>query len=413
MKYFSHLNTAVHILGEYKGEQPFDIFIKQFFSQHKKYGSKDRKSISQLCYAFFRLGKALPALPVEERIITGLWLCLQEPNEVLQQLKPEWNEKAGWPLERKMDHVETSIADCRFTIADVFPWQQAMSEGIDPTLFNTSFFVQPGLFLRLRPGNEMTVKNKLEKAGISFTMLSPSCLALPNATRLEGIIETDKEAVIQDYSSQRVGELLVDSRESIVAGNPPIRQYVNSPIKVWDCCAASGGKSIMAYDLLPSIELTVSDVRSSILKNLEKRFAVAGIKNYHSFVADLSQPTIDSGPTPDSRLPTPDLLIADVPCTGSGTWSRTPEQLFYFDAAAIDRYSALQKKIIDNVVPRLQPGARLLYITCSVFKKENEEMVQYIQEKHGLTLIKSELLKGYEQKADTLFAALFTTSSRQ
>jgi 16S rRNA (cytosine967-C5)-methyltransferase len=399
MKYFSHLNTAVRILGEYKGEQPFDIFIKQFFSQHKKYGSKDRKSISQLCYAFFRLGKALPALPVEERIITGLWLCSQEPNEVLQQLKPEWNEKAGWPAIQK-------IADSRLTIDDVFPWQQAMSEGIDQTLFNTSFFVQPHLFLRLRPGNEMTVKDKLEKAGISFTMLSPSCLALPNATRLDGIIETDKEAVIQDYSSQRVGELLVGSRESIVAGNPPIRQSVNSPIKVWDCCAASGGKSIMAFDLLQPIELTVSDVRISILKNLEKRFAVAGIQKYKSFVADLTEPTIDSGPTPD-------LLIADVPCTGSGTWSRTPEQLFYFDAAAIDRYSALQKKIINNVAPRLQSGARLLYITCSVFKKENEEMVQYIQEKHSLSLIKSELLKGYEQKADTLFAALFTTSLRQ
>ena len=44
----------------------------------------------------------------------------------------------------------------------------------------------------------------------------------------------------------------------------------------------------MAYDINPTIKLTVSDKRKSILKNKNQRFATAGIKNYHSFVADLS-----------------------------------------------------------------------------------------------------------------------------
>jgi 16S rRNA (cytosine967-C5)-methyltransferase len=54
----------------------------------------------------------------------------------------------------------------------------------------------------------------------------------------------------------------------------------------------------------------------------------------------------------------------------------------------------------------LKPGGSLLYITCSVFKKENEEMVEYINEKFHLQLVKMELLRGYELKADTMFAAL-------
>ena len=59
------------------------------------------------------------------------------------------------------------------------------------------------------------------------------------------------------------------------------------------------------------------------------------------------------------------------------------------------------------MAPLLLPGGAFLYITCSVFKKENEEVVQYIQQ-NGLILQHMELLKGYDQKADTLFAALFT-----
>ena len=50
----------------------------------------------------------------------------------------------------------------------------------------------------------------------------------------------------------------------------------------------------------------------------------------------------------------------------------------------------------------------MLYITCSVFKKENEAMVDEIREKFNLQLLEMEMLKGYDKKADTLFAALLT-----
>jgi 16S rRNA (cytosine967-C5)-methyltransferase len=68
----------------------------------------------------------------------------------------------------------------------------------------------------------------------------------------------------------------------------------------------------------------------------------------------------------------------------------------------------LQKKIIENIVPYVKPGGKLLYITCSVFKKENEDIAAYAEEKFKLILNRIEVLKGYEMKADTMFAALFT-----
>src|ERR1051326_8982023 len=99
MRSHSYLNSAIQILDEYKGEEPFATFLKKYFSRFAKYGSNDRRQISHLCYCFFRLGKlAPPFLPqgggMEERILIGLFLCSKHPNEMLEQLKPEWNRDA-------------------------------------------------------------------------------------------------------------------------------------------------------------------------------------------------------------------------------------------------------------------------------------------------------------------------------
>ena len=398
MKFFSHLHSAAAILKLYNGNEPFHLYIKKYFSANKKYGSRDRKQIASLCYNYFRLGNAAKDLPIEERIILATVLCENRPSEFLQTVKPEWNELATKSIQQKL-----SLLSSQVSVQNIFPYKEELSEGIDAEKFSASFLIQPDLFIRVRPGNTKRVTGKLSGAGLPYKLISEDCIALPNASKVDTVIELDKEAVVQDHNSQRVGEFL-----KLQTTNYKLQT------KVWDCCAASGGKSIMAYDINPNIELTVSDKRESILENLKKRFAKAGIKKYNSFVADLSNGQVAmSAPTGrnassglnDSGY---DLIICDAPCTGSGTWSRTPEQLFYFKKETIGKYAALQKKIIENVVPHIKPGGQLLYITCSVFKKENEDVVKYAEENFKLKLQKNEILKGYEMKADTLFAALFT-----
>jgi 16S rRNA (cytosine967-C5)-methyltransferase len=103
-----------------------------------------------------------------------------------------------------------------------------------------------------------------------------------------------------------------------------------------------------------------------------------------------------------------DLILLDVPCSGSGTWGRTPEYLRIFDESEVDRYAALQRKIITNSIPYLKNDGVLLYSTCSVFQKENEENVRFIQQEHGLKLLYQEVIKGYTEKADSMFIAALT-----
>lgn len=385
MRFLSYLNSSVAILISYNGNEPFHLFIKKYFAFNKKYGSKDRKQVSSLCYNYFRLGKALINMPIEERIVLATFLCENISSEFLKAVKPEWKDQVEQSIQQKLSFLST-----QFTVQNIFPYKEELSEGIYAAKFNASFLIQPDLFLRARPGNTKRVTGKLSGAGLSYKLILEDCIALPNASKVDTVIELDKEAVVQDYNSQKV------------AGFIQLKAKNNKQPTVWDCCAASGGKSIMAYDINPNIELTVSDKRESILENLKKRFVVAGIKKYYPFIADLSTGNLQQ------QTKKFDLIICDAPCTGSGTWGRTPEQLYFFKKETIEKYAALQNKIVENVIPALKPGGHLLYITCSVFKKENEAVVKHVEEKFNLKLKKMELLKGYEMKADTLFAALFT-----
>src|SRR5699024_9689267 len=99
-----------------------------------------------------------------------------------------------------------------------------------------------------------------------------------------------------------------------------------------------------------------------------------------------------------------DGIILDAPCSGSGTWGRTPEMLSRFNEAQLEQYAQLQKEILDNVIKHIKPGKPLIYITCSVYVEENEQIVKYL-ETAGLTLEKMQYFKGYDKRGDTLFAA--------
>lgn len=382
-RFFSYLNSAKQLITSYTGSEPFTSFSKKYFSENKKHGSADRKQIVQLCYCYFRTSHATKHLSLEEQIIAGLFLCSGEKNKLLNELKPDWNEQTDRSLKEKFSLIGA-------VINVIFPFRHELSDDIDPEKFSASFLTQPDLFLRIRPVHAENVLRKLTAINAAHEFISPFTIRLPNNFKVEDHFALNKEVVVQDLNSQRVMEML------------PLRKGESK--KIWDCCAGSGGKSIMAYDLDPSVELTVSDIRESIIINLKRRFTEAGIKKYKAFNLNAT----DGGLAPGTEF---DLIICDAPCTGSGTWGRTPERLALFDEKEIASYSALQQKIVSAIHTNLARGGYLLYITCSVFKKENEDIVELLTKKFKLELTKMELLRGYDKKADTLFVALLKHAS--
>ena len=352
-------------------------------------GSRDRKQLSSMLYSYYRLGHCLPDVSPEEKILAGVFLCNQLPSELLQYLKPLWNEKISAPLSEKL-----SVLGIEDAAASIFPWSSELSKGIEREEFAFSHLHQPDLFIRIRPGHEENVIGKLERERWQYEWLRPYCVRLPNRTKVDEMFDLNREIVVQDFSSQQIGEFMLRTG----AWQP------QTPLKTWDCCAGSGGKSILLHDLHPAVNLTVSDIRPSILQNLKTRFAEAGLKNYRSFTADLS--VASSGP-PERDY---DLIVADVPCSGSGTWGRTPESLCFFNPAAIESFRVLQQKIISNVAGYLKKGGVLIYITCSVFERENEWVADMIQREIGLRLLDRQLFAGYPFRADSMFAGSFVAN---
>jgi 16S rRNA (cytosine967-C5)-methyltransferase len=390
MKFDNLLRYAVRILAAYKGEIPLTGWLKNFFRDNPQMGSRDRKQVSEMVYCYFRLGHSLKNISTEERIKAGLFLSNPLPEPILEYLQPEWHLQMEKPLEEKLEILHSKYPD--FNILDIFPWKNRLSSGIDHRAYCLSFLEKPRLFIRVRPGLEQILPAKLKEQGLHFRDADPSgelpfkTYSFAGGTKLDNLFLLNREAVIQDLSSQRTALLLKpDGKKEFEA---------------WDCCAGSGGKSILLADLYPGCHLTVSDIRETILKNLTERFTEADIHTMHLFQADLT----DQNDLPRQHF---NFIVADLPCTGSGTWSRTPEALCYFDPQTISNYHQRQERILRNICTRLKPGGILVYITCSVFEDENENTVTRLLDSGFMKREQQELFLGYGQQADSMFAARF------
>ncbi len=382
MKAINQLKTFQRILDEYPAETPLSKFLPGFYRQNKQMGSTDRRIANRLIYNYFRLGRALSHLPADERLFVAEFLCNTQINSFLQHFKPDWAACVGFSIDEKFELIKTTYPE--FNPDDIFPWTGQLSQGIDKQAFLRSFFVQPDLFIRVYKGNEPQVKIILAAAEIVFKDEGNGCFSLPNGTRLEALFPNQHYFEVQDLSSQQTAHYFKPQKWD----------------NWWDACAASGGKSLLLHALEPTIKLVVSDIRESVLTNLDERFQHAGLLKYQKKLLDLTQ-------NPDLILHDYafDGIILDAPCSGSGTWGRTPEMISQFDSYKIDFFQKLQQSILRNVVKYLKPGKPLIYITCSAFKAENEDVVNFIIKELGLRLEKQTVLTGYENKADTMFVA--------
>jgi 16S rRNA (cytosine967-C5)-methyltransferase len=371
MRYLeSRLRTAEVVLAHYEGDIPFPQHLKAFFRDNRRFGSRDRREVADLCYGFFRLGHALSALPLRERIEAGMLIDTATGSfDALAERHPDFRPE------------------------DILPAHDLLSEGLDGPSFLRSHLRQPDLFIRIRPGRRQEVMQALITSGIPCREVSETALALPNGSSLEALGQSDDAYVVQDLSSQRTAEWM------------PAPEALPARPLVRDVCAGSGGKSLLTWDRYPEARIEASDTRPSIIANLEARFRTAGVKGFRTSVEDITD-TYKRKKDRDRF----DFVIVDAPCTGSGTWSRSPWDLLLFDPASVAHFADLQRRIAAASATLVRPGGYLLYITCSAFAAENEAVSAFIAAECGLRPVRSGLLQGHTERADTMYAALFTSS---
>ncbi|SDL96032.1 16S rRNA (cytosine967-C5)-methyltransferase [Daejeonella rubra] len=385
MRSEQQLRTFLKVLDSYPGDRPITKFLPDFFKKNKQMGSTDRRSASRLLYNYFRLGKALSDKTTEQRLFLAEFLCTSVDNPFLQHFRADLNEKIYLSLDEKIKYAEENEG---LILKEVFPFTDHLSDGIEDSKFLSSLFIQPDLFIRINPPSLSAVLKTIQESGIEYSQIGDYTISLPNGTNLNLLFPDINYSVkpyeVQDLSSQHTLNYFKPNRYE----------------HWWDACAASGGKSLLLFSEQPDIKLVVSDIRASVLDNLDERFIAAGLRTYQKKLIDLT-----TNPDPELHHYEFDGIILDAPCSGSGTWGRTPEMISQFEEYKIQGFQNLQKTIAGNVLKYLKPGKPLIYITCSVFREENEEVVKYLQSEHGMMLEALELINGYTRKADTMFVA--------
>lgn len=216
----------------------------------------------------------------------------------------------------------------------------------------------PPISLRLNTlkATQRDIVNQLEALGLQISA-NP---LIPNAFRLvEGSIAQLLELVhqglihIQDEASQLVA-WLVDAQPGM---------------KVWDVCAAPGGKTTAIANYMQNQGLIVAgDIHLARVKLLKETAQRLGATIIQPICYDAC------GYVPVNQGQTFDRVLVDAPCTGTGTLRRNPEIKWRLTAAKILELAVLQQQILDNVADQVAVGGKLIYSTCSLEVEENEEV---------------------------------------
>ena len=155
-----------------------------------------------------------------------------------------------------------------------------------------------------------------------------------------------------------------------------IRSHVKTPVRCLDLCAAPGGKSFAAAIAMGGKGSIVScDIYPHKTALIENGAARLGLTNITARQQDASQVVPE-------WVGAMDTVIADVPCSGLGIIRKKPD-IRYKNLKELEDLPALQLKILETQASYVRPGGTLLYSTCTVLKRENEDVVSAFLAVHG------------------------------
>ncbi|MEG9435660.1 RNA methyltransferase [Edaphobacter sp. HDX4] len=147
--------------------------------------------------------------------------------------------------------------------------------------------------------------------------------------------------------------------------------------RVWDTCAAPGGKTLILAARLPDAQTLATDVSERRLAAMRARFGE------YPYAAKIEMKVLDAT-GPPSELGMFDLILADVPCSGTGTLARNPEIRLRLAPADLSRQAERQRQILSASLGHLPVGGRLVYSTCSLEPEECEQVVDAVLAEQGI-----------------------------
>lgn len=190
---------------------------------------------------------------------------------------------------------------------------------------------------------------ELAQAGITAAPhpLSPHALQITDGARKlrNSPVLTDGRAEMQDAASQATVDMIPDLNDA----------------RALDFCAGGGGKAL-ALAARGAI-VSAHDINPARMSDLPARAARAGVSIPCLNPSELAQ----AGPF--------DMIVADAPCSGSGSWRRAPAAKWALTPARLTELQQIQAAILDQIAGLAGPKTQLVYITCSLLKTENDDQI--------------------------------------
>lgn len=228
-----------------------------------------------------------------------------------------------------------------------------------------SFFYKSDFVIKQNKLKENNLKTNLENQGFvleehpflkdSFIVRNP-----------ESIIDTNEfkegKFIIQDGSCSLCAEVLEPMENSVVL----------------DICAAPGSKSCNIQELTNNQSIIYcNDINNNKIDRIKENVYKCGVENvqYLNFDATILQ---------EDLINKFDRILVDAPCSATGVINKNPEIKLFRTKKDVEDLVETQRRILENCEKYLKKGGILVYSTCSLLKEENEENVDYIENKLNL-----------------------------
>lgn len=356
---------------------PADGVVSHYFRENPKLGHRERGIIAEAVFAVLRRRAEFAQYAsggigsTEHRLaLLGLWVT-RGPDGIQPYLEGEeaaWLERIGM-IERASlpARVRSNLPEWLFE-ALVAQYGEAFTEAfarasIDPAPLD--------LRVNTLKSDREAVLAALDEAGFraEATTLAPLGIRMVGKPALQTLTLFKEGWVeVQDEGSQLLCHLLAPRRGEMVV----------------DFCAGAGGKTLGLGALMRSTgRLYAFDVSEKRLANLKPRLARSGLSNVHPVLIDSEQ---------DAKIKRLagkiDRVLVDAPCSGLGTLRRNPDLKWRQTPQALAELNEKQRAILASAARLVKPGGRLVYATCSVLARENQEIIQAFLAQHPQFVLK-------------------------
>jgi 16S rRNA (cytosine967-C5)-methyltransferase len=385
--------AAIQILDKVfnNGDHPGKT-LDHILHSNKKFGAKDRHFIAESSFHIIRY-KRLYAYLTDQQYESNTLAC----NQLL----------AAYLLRKSVD------------LPDWFPIDENQKTSIHTKLFEqiedkitlsyTDWFWEYGKDAFKEKWTSIAAQlNQPAEVFIRVNTKKTNCISLQTKLKLSGI-DTDT-IPLHENSMRIIGKHKLTNHPSFLAGEFEFQDISSQEVVrfcdsendrlIADICAGAGGKSLYLSELSsPDGEIFSFDIYENKLAALNLRAKRASINNIKTF--------LENDSIKNELKNKMDVVLVDAPCSGSGVIRRNPENKWNLTDVKINAIIAIQKKILSDSAALVRKSGKLIYATCSIIDKENDNVVKdFLVSNNNFELIEEKkLVPGWSTNYDGFYMA--------